>query len=164
VKRRFIFRHYWWIAPIGAGAGISVVLAFATNDRIPLVGSVIAATLAFCYFVQQQKLAETGLFKELFTEFNKRYDDLNDGLVRIAGSNGSLNIVDRQVIVDYCNLCGEEYLFYSEGYIHQHAWRSWCRGMLWYLEREPFRAVWEEEVSTDSFYGLTLEIIRQGAV
>lgn len=50
-----------------------------------------------------------------------------------------------------------------EGYIHRDAWRSWCRGMPWYLKRQPFRDVWNEEVVTESFYGLSLDAIHDGA-
>ena len=163
MSRQFIFRHYWWIALLGAGVSISAVLAWATCDRMPLVGSVIAAALAFCYFAQQQKLAEMSLFKELFTDFNRRYDALNDRLMQIVTSRETLGQEDRQAVVDYCNLCAEEYLFFSEGYIHQQAWRSWCRGMLWYFDREPFQAVWEQEIATKSYYGLSLDVIRRGA-
>ena len=63
-------------------------------------------------------------------DFNRRYDALNDRLLQIARSDGGFDETDRQTIVDYCNLCAEEYLFFSEGYIHREAWRSWCCGML----------------------------------
>ena len=125
VNRQVIFRHYASIALVCGAVGISAVLVFAANDRMPLIGSVVAAILAFCYFVQQQKLAENCLFKDLFTEFNRRYDALNDRLAQIADSSAQLDTADRQTIVDYFNLCAEEYLFFSEGYIHRAAWRSW---------------------------------------
>jgi hypothetical protein len=164
MSRHVIFRHYWWIAVFGAALGMAAVLRFATtSDRMPLIGSVIVASLGFCYFVQQQKLSETALFKDLFTEFNRRYDLLNDQLAEIAGSGAQLKPSDRQAIVDYFNLCAEEYLFFTEGYIHRAAWRSWCAGMLWYFDREPFRAVWEEEREGSSYYGFTVEVIRRGA-
>jgi hypothetical protein len=162
MRRQVIFKHYPWIALVGMIAAISVVLVMATKDRVPLVGSVIVVALGFCYFAQQQKLAETSLFKELFTEFNRRYDRLNDRLGQIAPS-ATLSVGDRQAIVDYFNLCAEEYLFFSEGYIHSEVWRSWCRGMLWYFDREPFRSVWNEESDTNSYYGLSVEAIRRGA-
>ncbi|MGH8759932.1 MAG: hypothetical protein ACREVW_10540, partial [Burkholderiales bacterium] len=117
----------------------------------------------FYYFVQQQKLAETQLFYNLFTAFNERYDKLNGPLAGIANRPGPISDSDRNLIVDYFNLCAEEYLFYREGYVHHDAWRSWCRGMLWYLRRDRFREVWQEEVKIESFYGLSLSVIEQGA-
>ena len=163
MNRQFFFRHYWWIALLAAFLGVGIVLEFATTDRTPLVGSVIAGVLAFSYFAQAQKLAEMSLFKQLFTEFNQRYDIMNDRLVKIARSPEPPDEGIRQAIVAYINLCAEEYLWFSEGYIHREVWRSWCVGMLWYLDREPFRTVWVEESATNSCYGLSLEIIRRGA-
>ena len=162
--QHFIFRNYWWIGLlIGAFAAGSAYF-FGGGDRVGLVGAAIAGTLGFYYFVQQQKLAETQLFHNLFTAFNARYDKLNGPLAKIAcQSEGPLPESDRNLIVDYFNLCAEEYLFYKEGYIHRDAWRSWCRGMLWYLRHHPFRDVWNNEVETDSFYGLSLDVIKQGA-
>lgn len=163
MNRQVIFRHFGSIALLCAAVGISAVLMFATVDRMPLIGSIVAAVLGFCYFVQQQKLAETSLFKDLFTEFNRRYDTLNDRLAQIAAPGAQMDPADRQTMVDYFNLCAEEYLFFSEGYIHRAAWRSWCAGMLWYFDREPFRSVWSEENATNSYYGLSVDAIRRGA-
>ena len=74
------------MALLGVIGGTACVIAFASNDRISLVGSVVAGGLGFCYFVQQQRLSETSLFKDLFTEFNARYDRMNDKLLEIHGS------------------------------------------------------------------------------
>ena len=163
MNRHIIFRNYWWIAALGGGTSAFVAFQFGGNDRIGLISSVIAGTLGFCYFVQQQKLAETVLFHQLFTAFNGRYDKLNGQLVALL-SEGSLSSEQRGVIVDYFNLCAEEYLFYQQGYIPENVWRSWCRGMAWYLKRHPFKDVWNDEFQSDSFYGLSIDVIHTGAV
>ncbi|MGA3212372.1 MAG: hypothetical protein ABSD20_13785 [Terriglobales bacterium] len=165
MTRRYIFENYWWVAILGAV--FAVVLAFTAGQKASLVGSIIAATLGLCYFVLQQRLAEMRLFKELFVEFNRRYESLNERLLRaansVAGQEGQ-DQLDRQVVIDYFNLCGEEYLFFREGYIHPRVWRSWCIAMLWYLNREPFRSMWEgDEEDTDTYYGLTRDEIERGA-
>ena len=130
-----------------------------------LIGASIAGALGFCYFVQEQKLAETSLFHSLFITFNERYDRFNGPLAAIAEGTSTLQEHEkRSLIVDYFNLCAEEYLFFKEGYIHRDVWRSWCRGMAWYLKRHPFRDIWNEEVQSESFYGLSLETILAGAV
>lgn len=168
MNRHWVFRNYAWIAVVGGGFGIAAILLFASQDKIPLLGSVVIAVLSFCYFVQQQKLAETALFKELFSEFNKRYDELNGDLAEILSLNGKspesgLTENHRKVIIDYFNLCAEEYLFFTEGYIHPNAWQAWCAGMLVYFKREPFRSLWEEERKSGSFYGLGLSAIEKGS-
>lgn len=164
--RRWVFKHYWWIALLALFVGIVLCVCFGGEQRIAASGAVVAAVLGFCYFVQQQKLAETQLFYELFTGFNARYDGLNEDLKRITDENipaVSLLPEDEALIVDYFNLCAEECLFYQEGFIHQKAWQALCRGMLGYLRRHPFKDIWNEEVKSDSFYGLTLEVIEKGA-
>lgn len=163
VTRHFIFKHYWWIGLLLGGTAVAFAYLLGGEDRLGLTGAAIAGTSGFYYFVQQQKLAETQLFHNLFCAFNARYDKLNGPLAEIAKRSAPLSDLDQNLIVDYFNLCAEEYLFYSEGYIHRDAWRSWCRGMLWYLRRHPFRDVWNEEVKTESFYGLSLDVIQEGA-
>lgn len=163
MTRHFLFKTYGWIALLGGGVGIAVVTYFSEANLIPLIGTVVAATLGFCYFIQQQRLAETTLFKELFTEFNARYDGLNDPLMDIMESGSKPTMNQRQIIVDYFNLCAEEYLFYKQGYIIPEVWRSWCRGMLFYMEKEPFQSLWEKEKKTESLYGLSMAAIRKGA-
>jgi hypothetical protein len=125
--------------------------------------AIVAGVIGFCYFAQQQKLAETQLFHTLFTAFNGRYDAMNGDLIDIVDGKLSAGKDVRKIVVDYFNLCAEEYLFFREGYIHDEVWCAWCRGMLWYLRRHPFREIWNDEVTTDSFYGLTLEVIQAGA-
>lgn len=66
-------------------------------------------------------------------------------------------------MVDYFDLCADGYLFFKEGYIHREVWRSWCRGMLWYLRLNHFHDIWTDEMEADSHYGLTLEKIKKGA-
>ena len=160
--KHWLFKLYGWISLTAAFA----VLVWVANDEknwLQIVTAAGAAILGFCYFVQQQKLAETELFHQLFTAFNARYDHLNGQLSAILAQGVAVEPADRMTVVDYFNLCAEEYLFYKEGYIHPKVWTAWCRGMLWYLRRHPFKDVWHEEVQTDSFYGLTLDEIQRGA-
>ena len=159
----FVFRFFPALALVGLVIGFAVIFGLDLGDKPTLTGALIAGALGFCYFIQQQRVAETHLFKELFTEFNGRYDKLNDGLDKIS-AGGSSGPNDNQLIIDYLNLCAEEYLFFREGYIHREAWRAWCRGMLQYLDRDPFRTIARRELASGSYYGLTEEQIRGGAI
>jgi hypothetical protein len=82
---------------------------------IPATG-VIAG---FVYFLYSQHLQETRLFADLFREFNKRYDELNDNLNEIVTRPPQplLSNKDKQLLYDYFNLCAEEYLYYNAGSI-----------------------------------------------
>lgn len=161
--KRFIFRNYWWIGIAGSTIAIAIILWSKAPDRTGLIGAVIGAALGFCYFTQKQNLDELRLFRELFTDFNRRYDDMNQKLEDIRAGSQISDSNLRRILVGYFNLCAEEYLFYKEGFIHRSAWRSWCLGMLYYLKDERIRKIWDDEVGQDSYYGLSLEIIRVGA-
>ena len=67
----------------------------------------------------------------------------------------------RKTLSDYFNLCAEEYLFNKEGRILPDAWRAWCKGMTYHIEHKNIIDHWKREEQSDSYYGLTLEIIRR---
>jgi hypothetical protein len=163
MDKHFVFRNYWWIASAVAVAAIVVIVASGAPGRDSLIATTLGTALGFCYFVQKQKLDELRLFKELFTDFNRRYDTLNAKLEAIRSGNGRIDPELRNILVDYFNLCAEEYLFFKEGYIHREVWSSWCRGMVYYLRDDRIRQVWNAEMVSDSHYGLTLNTIEQDA-
>jgi hypothetical protein len=161
--KHFVFRNYWWIAAVVAVAAIAVIVASGAPRREGLIATTLGTALSFCYFVQKQKLDELRLFKELFTDFNRRYDTMNAKLEDIRAGNARIDAELRSTLVDYFNLCAEEYLFSKEGYIHPEVWSSWCRGMVHYLRDDRIRQVWNAEMVSDSYYGLTLQTIEQDA-
>jgi hypothetical protein len=163
MNKVFIFRNYWWIAFTTSVIASAVVVESNAHDRAGLIGATVGTALGFCYFVQKQKLDELTLFKSLFTEFNNRYDKMNERLEDIRLGNQTNDSDVRKTLVGYFNLCAEEYLFYQEGFIHQAVWRSWCMGMLYYLTNERIQEIWDDEVRQDSYYGLTKGIIKAGA-
>lgn len=154
--------YFWYVLPVGVALSAAAA-ALGGAETLSIAGGVLATTLSLCYFLQQQRLSETDLFYRLFTDFNARYDKINGRLADLAESQGNLSVKDRQVVVDYFNLCAEEFLFYQQGYIHDRAWGSWCRGILWYLRRHPFKDVWNEESDSGTYYGLTLQHLERGA-
>ncbi len=75
------------------------------------MGTTLGAVLGFCFIVQKQKLEELRLFRDLFTDFNCRYDEMNEKLENILTGNQIEDSKLRKTLVDYFNLCAEEYLF-----------------------------------------------------
>jgi len=59
-------------------------------------------------------------------------------------------------VIDYLNLCGEEYLYYKRGYIEPSVWHAWQNGMKSILEAPSIYAVWVAEKKTGSYYDLPL--------
>ncbi len=141
--------------------GLTIVFSLVGADwRISL--GTIGALLSFVYFVQKQQLEEAKLIKELITEFNKRYDDLNQDLnclIRADPGAESPESAQEDKLYDYFNLCAEEYLFYRRGYIYPEVWEAWACGMSIYLSDPRIREVWDCEAETGSYYGLDFDKI-----
>ena len=116
---------------------------------IPLMVAVISSV----FLIQKHKLEELRLFTDLFKEFNKRYDKLNESLNQIISKDGDLEPDETKDLFDYFNLCGEEYLYYREGYILPHVWKAWKNGMPVFFENKRIKKLWDEECKTESYYG-----------
>lgn len=151
--KKVLFRHYWWAGP-GLGVAVGAVLWPVAGDKSATALAVLATVLSVAFFVQQQKLAEIQLFRQLVVDFNKRYDGLNDALQRIV-RDGIASEEDRMAVLDYFNLCAEEYLFYDEGYIDARVWKAWANGMAFYFASPPIAELWAAEAVTDSYYGFS---------
>ena len=100
------------------------------------------------YWLQRDKVMQ-----DLFTAFNMRYDRLNDDLLAVAKGTYAGD-TDRPVI-DYLNLCAEEYFWYTRGRIDHAIWRAWRNGMENWLQVPAIRAIAiRESRVADSYYGL----------
>jgi len=73
-------RFYPHLFLLLAGSSVATAFSVPAEHRVPLVVSLIGVFTGFVYFLYRQHLDETKLFKELFLEFNKRYDALNNKL------------------------------------------------------------------------------------
>lgn len=132
---------------------IGVTVSPERFEKIALSGA--GLLLGFIYFIQKQKLEETRLFKDLFADFNHKYQDMRERLEALPSKpTGAPSDEDRSVIVNYLNLCSEEYLFYQRGYIHPLAWRTWHRGMQDRLRDPAVLSIAIEELQKDFYYGL----------
>jgi hypothetical protein len=140
---------------IGCIASIVIWLLFAGGHRPELLISAIGGVAGFSYFQYKQHLDETKLFRELFADFNSRYDGLNDHLnaIRSGASEISLTAREQDYLFSYFNLCAEEHLFFGAGYIDRRVWKSWCKGMEIFFGCPRIRMLWEEEVKSGSYYG-----------
>jgi hypothetical protein len=147
----------WLLFLVGMVVGVVLYIAFASLHRPELVVGWVAGCWALTHFLHQHYLARARFFSDLFNRFNERYDKINDRLAEVAEATGMLSAEDRALVVDYFNLCAEEYVFYVRGYLDLDVWRSWANGMKWYGSKERMLKVWREEKATDSYYGFDLE-------
>ncbi|HEX7999932.1 MAG TPA: hypothetical protein VF528_16205 [Pyrinomonadaceae bacterium] len=157
--KRFAFKFY---APIIVFLLVAVIVWFVQSSRtredISLLITLVGGLVSFFYFIQKEKLEELELFKQLFTEFNSRYDKLNGRLNKIVIQDPQkpLSPNEENTLNDYFNLCAEEFLFYKRGYIYEEVWQAWQNGMSYYIAFKRIGDKWKEEEKTNSYYGLKI--------
>ena len=138
-----------------------------------IILAIVAAYLASRHNKLSRELSNDNLQKQLFTEFNSRYDNMNDIIqfvldfskedsVKFLESKNDEGFGDynkafiKFKINDYFNLCAEEYYWYSKKRIDDRIWNSWKKGMDdIYNKSEIIRKQWQEEIKNDgwkSFY------------
>jgi len=159
--KSIFFRHYILIAMIMT---VTVILAAIMKPHIvkfEIVVTALGGIFSSAYFVQKQKLEELRLFKELFTEFNHRYDQMNEKLNKILQGTQNEKLTEQEInyLYDYFNLCGEEYLYYKQGYILPEVWESWKNGMRTFSKNNRIRELWEDELKENSYYCFKLNLL-----
>lgn len=158
--KRFAFRFYALIIVLLlVTVVVWFILSSRTREDISLLITLVGGLVSFFYFIQKQKIEELQLFKQLFTEFNSRYDKLNESLNKIVteGPLKPLTPEEENTLIDYFNLCAEEFLFYQKGYIYPEVWNAWHNGMSYYLLHKRIKDKWTEEEKSNSYYGLTIK-------
>lgn len=154
--KHWFFAHCWWLLSIAAVG--AVILLTHLREPVTSFAGAAGALLSIVYFVQKQKLEETRLFREIFKECNARYDGMNEALATVCDvRNEELSPDERRLLVDYFNLCGEEYLYFLQGYIPPSVWASWYSGMRVIIYSPRVKELWRSESATGSYYGLTFE-------
>lgn len=161
--KRSLLRNGWWFALLAGLVAIPIWYLGAPDRDWRVLLTILGGLLSGSLIVQKQNLDELRLLHDLFKDFNARYDKDNAELQRIAETGMTDRLRDTGLIIDYFNLCAEEYWWFKAGHLPDDIWQAWCRGMMWYLAKPLFADLWVQEVASDSYYGLTLEVIRQGS-
>jgi len=156
VRLKFwLFDNYWWLVCVAIVAATSAL--FVMKEQVATIATVVGALLSIAYFLQKQKLEELRVFREIFKECNARYDAMNEVLAEISDKKTSeLSTTERGQVIDYLNLCGEEYLYFKRGYIEPSVWQAWHNGMKAIVSTPSIRGIWEVEKKTGSYYDLPL--------
>lgn len=137
-----------------------IQLIFSLNVGSEVLVATLTGIFGTAFFFHKGHAEDARFVKELLTDFNHRYDKINDELIPLLDKPNDvpLNLREEMVIVDYFNLCAEEWLFYHAGYIWDPVWESWRNGMLQYANADCFKRIWEKEKRTDSYYGFEFPI------
>lgn len=125
----------------------------------PVALTLIAGLFAFAYTVQKQGLEESKLFRDLFGEFNRRYNEIDPQLNQIIWEDDqkkALSPEQKVTLNRYFNLCAEELLYFRKGYIDPRVWDAWIKGMTVYCQNRRIREYWAAELQTDAYYGFVL--------
>lgn len=103
------------------------------------------------------------LFFQLFTSYNEKYSMLNDKLYLILDKESTvedngikIEDFDKEeinTIMDYLNLCSEEYLWKKKGFIDKSVWESWQAGIQWWYDNSILiQLIWKEEFKQKKSY------------
>lgn len=144
------------------GSVLTVGWALKTNRDLLTVTTPIVAMLAgLTGFLYSRHSAQLTLFRELFRDFNVRYDKLNGPLNEIVKRTPRQNLTsdDSKVLFDYFNLCAEEYMYFQAGFIDARVWKAWTNGMRQFAKDPEIAALWQEEIASESYYGFELGLI-----
>lgn len=122
------------------------------------LGLMVLATTIFIGYLNYQHNQDR-LFKDLFKEFNERYDRLNDSFEELTAYQEDVSVLvinkkHLRVVVDYLNLCAEEYFWFEKGRIDPQAWESWKAGMKTWADLPVVQIVFTSEMAnwTSSYY------------
>lgn len=149
---------------IGCIAVLVLSFFLSGSERLPVTITLLTAIGGVTGFLYSRHSQELQLFRELFREFNERYDDLNEKLneIRCRPEGEPLNDTDISTLYDYFNLCAEEHMYFTAGCIDARVWRAWRNGMRYFADDPEIHALWHRELQSDSYYGLSLDFNRNG--
>jgi hypothetical protein len=156
------------IITILAMIGIVILVSIILFPNLLPIGKEFEATIGLLilyfgilYNVLTYKISADKFSKELFNEFNKRFDEMNEDLNKIIANDSFINkgMLPKEKIIDYLNLCAEEYYWYKKGRIDELVWASWKKGIIFYLKDHTFKKVVDyQKKEKDSYYGLYEEL------
>ncbi len=146
---------------------IGLILYFYLGKSIEILSMVVATGISISFGIRQYKIENDKIFKELFTGFNEKYDikfnNILNEIDRKTKNNDQyelaiyeeMKIDEPAIIIDYLNLCAEEYLWHKKGRISKVVWKSWEAGMVYYLNIKSInKYILNEKGQKDSYYGL----------
>lgn len=128
------------------------IIASIINAGATLLIGLFVAWISYRYNINSSKMEHDRLSKELFKEFNKRYDKINNSLHKISKECKNLKDLEKNPkleskLNDFFNLCAEEYFWYKKGRIDKNVWSAWEDGMNdWYNDVEAISEAWEAEI------------------
>ena len=163
MKFKYIKQHYEIMVAAFAFAIVIVIYVYKDFNNNLFFGS-LGVIATFYFGVLKYKIENDRVFQELFTSFNDRYNSDFTKLINSLRGNPKKTIDKdgENLIIEYFNLCAEEYLWYSKNRIPKSIWGAWKAGIKENLEIKQVREVYDKETKTErgrkSYYGLVEEL------
>jgi len=137
---------------------IIIVLFAFDNIKIETFLASLGVTITAYLGILRQKIDDDKVFRELFNSFNQRYSDqINDEFNKLMIPSESLEPPNKLLIIDYFNLCSEEFLWYKKGRIPNDIWKAWEAGIIFNLSipqvKELFECETKDKGQKLSYYG-----------
>lgn len=140
-----------------------VAYSYGKINFTGLAGAIVSIATIY-YGNLKSRIENDILFKELFKSFNERYDKKFNDLINTLKFDESKNLEpdDIILIIDYFNLCAEEFLWKTKDRIPKDVWKAWKAGIQENLKIRQVRELFEKETLTFSgqisYYGLYNEL------
>jgi hypothetical protein len=141
--------------------GIGILIFLFLGNRFEILAAIIATGISLSLGIRQYNGENDRIFKDLFTEFNRKYDEkFNDRFNSIIANSSKvsdyqLSPKDELLIIDYLNLCSEEYLWYQKNRIPLKVWNAWESAMIYFLNNPHInKVVLTQKGQELSYYGL----------
>lgn len=172
---KFLSRN---LTPISLYIGaIAITLVIPSLYKGNYIASQLAiitlSTTLFLGYLNYQHTQDR-LFKDLFKEFNERYNLFSEQFQHLQEKYQSdvklleVDAKDMNDVIGYLNLCAEEYFWFDKGRIDITAWESWKSGMQTWAMLPVVKVVFAEEFATwqssyyRGFHNFFKTIVKQG--
>jgi hypothetical protein len=128
----------------------------------PITLGAIGIIITLLYSSANKKLSHQKMEKDLFKEFNERYDSLNDSLSLLSDIKtieelkSTESLIDKKsmynILIDYFNLCAEQFYWKNKDRISPEIWKSWHSGMNYYYSNFPIvKELWRCEIANEGY-------------
>jgi hypothetical protein len=144
---------------------LGIIFYLCFGYKVEILAAIIAIGISLSLGLRQYEMENDRIFKELFIAFNEKYDTKFNGRLNEIDekykkeNDYALTSIEISLVIDYFNLCAEEYLWYTKKRIPKIVWNSWENGMVYYLNIKPINDILiMEKNQPDSYYGLFSKI------
>ncbi len=130
--------------------------AFSSVAATLFIG-LVALIVTWIYAAKSKRISEDEIFYNLYSNFNERYDKINDDLQILQAKKEKIKTVETlksspyyKTVIDFFNICAEEYYWRGRGRIKDEVWDAWNFGMnYWYREILVIRLAWTSEIEKE---------------